>query len=782
MACESCAPSFFSAEKSTSCWSVACPGNASRIPNVSSDAVFSGRDVCACSRPSEFFMVDVTLPGGLQWVQCKACVEERCAPGEFLYGCGDAITSSAVPRGECFRCPAGTFATNSAHREKCDECSQVVCPAGTFLASCGGNTSGVCESCPRHTYAGAAGRGRKKCKPCGFLDLCGVGEVLEGCGPYSTGTCTTCAADAFSTTDGLYLSSLQFDSCSECAAQRCAPGEYLYGCGTKKDSTGKPLESAPGVCLPCPAGTFKPAGVRYDECVRCPTASCPGEPGQVYLDGCYGNLTGTCKSLLCTPVDARVLCSIAVQPKVASAVKVARGQGIGRGASRQDGGGSMSSEEFAPSDSDAFGSAVAWITNGHAQLSNRTMKDRVLAVSAARDAGRLPGEGAWRVGSVYVFQVAAQMPMPSAPPATPVRLAGPGDMLLLHHWQSEVCGLAAANGDAFGFALAGVGDVDGNGMPDLAISAPYRASPHLARVDAGAICLLLLHHNTSVAGARVLSLETLGSAQTEATAMLEQHASLLGCALAAIGDVNGDGVPDLAASACGVDDGAGAVLTVMLSADGLARSVVVHTAASAGLTVLATGGTYAQLRFGEAIAAAGDLDGDGSSEVAVTLAVTVGKRGPLVMLQLSVGGQLKHAVALKDTHTGDLASVPTSAITSAGDVGGDGAPDLLLGARGKLVLLETNNVTDLESGWTMQAIETGPDHLFEGLQGVMGVEIQSTFFGNALAVSPDLNGDYTNDVVVGLQGQTNPTGGDSFDGAVFILHLRPAAGVSMKLQ
>ena len=213
VACQSCAPSFFSAEKSTSCWSVACPGNASRIPNVSSDAVFSGRDVCACSRPSEFFMVDVTLPGGLQWVQCKACVEERCAPGEFLYGCGDAITSSAVPRGECFRCPAGTFATNSAHREKCDECSQVICPAGTFLAGCGGNTSGVCESCPRHTYAGAAGRGRKKCKPCGFLDLCGVGEVLEGCGPYSTGTCTTCAADAFSSTDGLYLSSQRLVDC-----------------------------------------------------------------------------------------------------------------------------------------------------------------------------------------------------------------------------------------------------------------------------------------------------------------------------------------------------------------------------------------------------------------------------------------------------------------------------------------------------------------------------------------------------------------------------------------
>ena len=40
-------------------------------------------------------------------------------------------------------------------------------------------------------------------------------------------------------------------------------------------------------------------------------------------------------------------------------------------------------------------------------------------------------------------------------------------MLLLHHWQSEVCGLAAANGDAFGFALAGVGDVDGNGMVDF---------------------------------------------------------------------------------------------------------------------------------------------------------------------------------------------------------------------------------------------------------------------------------------------------------------------------
>ena len=121
---------------------------------------------------------------------------------------------------------------------------------------------------------------------------------------------------------------------------------------------------------------------------------------------------------------------------------------------------------------------------------------------------------------------------------------------------------------------------------------------------------------------------------------------------------------------------------------------------------------------------------------------------------------------------------PTALAVEAG-----GRPFLLPGERGVLGDgPEGLYVTDLESGWTMQAIETGPDHLFEGLQGVMGVEIQSTFFGNALAVSPDLNGDYTNDVVVGLQGQTNPTGGDSFDGAVFILHLRPAAGVSMKLQ
>ena len=40
------------------------------------------------------------------------------------------------------------------------------------------------------------------------------------------------------------------------------------------------------------------------------------------------------------------------------------------------------------------------------------------------------------------------------------------------------------------------------------------------------------------------------------------------------GDVNGDGVPDMAASACGVDDGAGAVLILHLSATGQVECVL----------------------------------------------------------------------------------------------------------------------------------------------------------------------------------------------------------------
>ena len=64
-------------------------------------------------------------------------------------------------------------------------------------------------------------------------------------------------------------------------------------------------------------------------------------------------------------VDMRTICTLEIQPKIASALKIAGGQGL---------------PHMDPSDSDAFGSAVAWMS-ASADADGLSL----LAVGAARD-------------------------------------------------------------------------------------------------------------------------------------------------------------------------------------------------------------------------------------------------------------------------------------------------------------------------------------------------------------------------------------------------------------
>ena len=84
------------------------------------------------------------------------------------YGCGDSITTSAKPSGECFNCADETFAIASADcapgtlcsgrgRTSCEDCREHVCRPGEYLDGCGGASAGVCSPCPLHTYAGSTG-------------------------------------------------------------------------------------------------------------------------------------------------------------------------------------------------------------------------------------------------------------------------------------------------------------------------------------------------------------------------------------------------------------------------------------------------------------------------------------------------------------------------------------------------------------------------------------------------------------------------------------------------
>jgi hypothetical protein len=193
-----------------------------------------------------------------------------------------------------------------------------------------------------------------------------------------------------------------------------------------------------------------------------------------------------------------------------------------------------------------------------------------------------------------------------------------------------------AGGDGLGVALAPLGDVDGDDLPDLAAAALQRAvgPGH----DPG------LGYVVALSGASGQALFTVpGSAESVD----------FGRELAPLGDVDGDGLPDLAASAPGsqavlyISGRNGAVLrriedlgagfgSALATAsdrdgDGLPELIVgapldshlkplagaVHVLSGAdGSTLLVARGDVEGLRLGSAVASLMDLDGDGVSELA----------------------------------------------------------------------------------------------------------------------------------------------------------------------
>ena len=123
------------------------------------------------------------------------------------------------------------------------------------------------------------------------------------------------------------------------------------------------------------------------------------------------------------------------------------------------------------------------------------------------------------------------------------------------------------NGDGFGAAVCSLGDLDGDNIPDLAVSSIWADDGGFNR---GAIWILFLNTDGTVKDEQKIS-QTSGGF----TGTFEDNQYLGGWDSAAgIGDLDGDGVVDLAMGATNVDDGAvdaGAIWIFFLNPDGTVK-------------------------------------------------------------------------------------------------------------------------------------------------------------------------------------------------------------------
>ncbi|MFQ5749411.1 MAG: FG-GAP-like repeat-containing protein, partial [Planctomycetota bacterium] len=259
-------------------------------------------------------------------------------------------------------------------------------------------------------------------------------------------------------------------------------------------------------------------------------------------------------------------------------------------------------------------------------------------------------------------------------------------------------------GNQFGISLENAGDLDGDGVEDLAVASP--GFPGAPSVGPGAVFLFSGANHSFL---RRLDPVPVGNRQTG-----------FGFSLADAGDVDGDGFDDLLVGAPS-------------SRPGPPSSIFNSGAAflysgSDGALLWKLEGVEENELLGASVCRVGDLDGDGLPDVAVGDSLSADpdppRPGKVLLLRGFDGAPIR---VLQSTVLGDDFGL---SVAGPGDLDGDGWPDVLVGVPERQVFGD----------------QFGKVLLFSGRDGALLREFvatgtQRSSFGRYLKVIGDLDGD-----------------------------------------
>jgi len=282
-------------------------------------------------------------------------------------------------------------------------------------------------------------------------------------------------------------------------------------------------------------------------------------------------------------------------------------------------------------------------------------------------------------------------------------------------------------GEHVGYSVSAAGDVDGDGLVDLLMGAPFNnAEPGVPGIA------YLMYGRSSWSGLT-------GTEDADVSLQGAPGDSLTGNSVAIVPDMDGDGYDEILVGGEDADGGNGRAHLVYGS-NSLEDSNLEDSDAQFG------GSGYYGWGFG--VGGCEDLDGDGLGEMWVG-ALGYGAGGGVAVY---FGGGTRLAGALGIVSTADTlfsgaSGDDTGIMGCPGDMDGDGSPDVALGARGNdlaggdagAVYL----VTDDASGWAA-ALDLGTTADARVLGEAVG-----DWFGHALAPAGDVNDDGYDDLVVG---------------------------------
>ncbi|HSH02491.1 MAG TPA: Ig-like domain-containing protein [Anaerolineae bacterium] len=320
--------------------------------------------------------------------------------------------------------------------------------------------------------------------------------------------------------------------------------------------------------------------------------------------------------------------------------------------------------------------------------------------------------------------------------------------------------------ERFGAGFANIGDLDGDGVTDIAVGA-YADDD--GGVNRGAVWILFLNNNGTVKGHQKIS-----DMQGGFTGILDDS-DLFGLGIVNLGDLDGDMVTDIGVSAFADDDGGtdrGAIWILFLNSDGTVKGHQKISDTQGGFTgVLTNNNAFGAGR----IDTVGDLDGDGVVDIAVpTYRDDDGgiDRGAVWILFLNNDGTVKGHQKISDTQGGftgvlDDVNYFGRSVANLGDVDGDSITDIAVGAnldddggayRGAVWILFLN------SNGTVK----GHQKISDTVGGFTGVLDNADYFGTSVASLGDVDQDGVVDIAVGAMEDDD---GGLNRGAVWVLFL-----------
>ncbi|MFH1533806.1 MAG: S-layer homology domain-containing protein [Nitrospirota bacterium] len=329
--------------------------------------------------------------------------------------------------------------------------------------------------------------------------------------------------------------------------------------------------------------------------------------------------------------------------------------------------------------------------------------------------------------------------------------------------------------DLYGWSIADIGDLNGDGVNDLAVGSRFDDDGGTNR---GAVHIHFMNTDGSIDS----SVEINSSTANGPTLTDDDR---YGISIANIGDLNGDGMQDLAVGAYTDDDGGtnrGAVHIHFMNTDGtgaVLSTVEINDSTANGPTL--NDSDY----YGTSIANIGDLNGDGTNDLAVcAYGDDEGGSGSgtthIHFMNTDGTGAVLSTVEINSSTTNGPTLLAGDqygeSVANIGDLNGDGVEDLAVGANG-----------DDEGGSGRGAVHIS----FMNTDGSVDstVEINDStangptlsdedHYGTSAANIGDLNGDGVQDLAVGAYGDDE---GGTDRGAFHIHFMALSADLSLAM-